>query len=182
MKAVFLDRDGVINRNPGDKKYVTGWKKFRFLPGVKRAIAEFRRHNYKVFIVSNQAGVGKGIFTTKSLESISANMLEAIRKAGGDIEGIHYCIHRRQQNCGCRKPKAGLFRRVARRYRINLKRTFFIGDTIRDVQAARNAGCRSIMVLSGKEKLKRRKDWQNKPDLVFSNLLKATKYILKKLP
>jgi len=182
MKAVFLDRDGVINRNPGDKKYIISWKKFRFLPGVKLAIAEFRRHNYKVFIISNQAGVGKGIFTKKTLETISANMLGAIRAAGGDIEGIHYCIHRPKQNCGCRKPKAGQFRRVARRYRINLKRTFFIGDTIRDVQAAQNAGCRSIMVLSGKEKLKNRKDWQNKPDLVFSNLLKATKYILKKLP
>ncbi len=182
MKAVFLDRDGVINRNPGDKQYVTSWKKFTFLPGAKRAIAEFHRHNYKVFIVSNQAGVGKGIFTKKSLELISANMLGAIRKAGGDIEGIHYCIHRPKQGCGCRKPKAAIFKRVARSYRINLKRTFFIGDTIRDIQAAENAGCRSILVLSGKEKLKRRLDWQNKPDLVFSNLLKATKYILKKLP
>ena len=180
MKAVFLDRDGVINRNPGDKKYVTDWKKFSFLPGVKQAIAEFKRHNYKVFIVSNQAGVGKGIFTKKALEIISANMLGAIRASGGDIEGIYYCIHRPKQNCGCRKPKAGQFRRVARIYRINLKKTFFIGDTIRDVQAARNAGCRSILVLSGREKLKRRLDWQNKPDLVFSNLLKATKYILQK--
>jgi len=180
MKAVFLDRDGVINRNPGDKEYVTSWKKFSFLPGVKRAIAKFRRHGYKVFIISNQAGVGKGIFTKKSLWLISANMLDEIRKAGGDIEGIHYCIHRPNQNCRCRKPKAAIFRRVARRYRINLARTFFIGDTIRDVQAAENAGCRSILVLSGREKLKRRLDWQNKPDLVFSNLLKATKYILRK--
>jgi len=180
MKAIFLDRDGVINKNPGDKKYVTRWGNFSFLPGAKKAIANLYKNNYKIFIVSNQAGVGKGIFSKKSLGIITEKMLRQIRKNAGDINGVNYCIHRPQARCLCRKPKAGSIKRIARRYRIRLKAAFLVGDTIRDVQTARNAGCRSILVLSGKEKLKNRKHWQYQPDLVFRNLLEASKYILRK--
>ena len=178
MIAVFLDRDGVINKYPGDKKYVTSQKKFRFLPNAKRAIARLHKNNFSLFVVSNQAGVGRGIYSQKTLDSSTSNMLSEIEKAGGKIEAVYYCTHRKQVNCPCRKPKAGLIDLARKKYPINLKKSFFIGDTIRDVNTAKAAGCKSILVLSGREKLKNQNSWEIRPDLVFKNLLKAADFIL----
>ena len=179
MKAVFLDRDGVINKYPGDKKYVTSLREFRFLPKAKEGIAKLYKNNYKLFVASNQAGVGKGLYSRKALEEITKNMLSEVQRAGGDIEEVYYCTHRKEENCSCRKPKSGLIEQAVKKYPINLKKTFFVGDTIRDVNTARAAGCKSILVLSGKEKLKNSENWQAKPDFVFKNLLEAAKFILK---
>jgi histidinol-phosphate phosphatase family protein len=178
MKVVFLDRDGVINRYPGDKKYVTSLKGFRFLPRAKKAIARLHKHGFKIFVISNQAGVGKGIFTPKSLDSITKKMLEAIEEAGGRIDAVYYCTHRKEQNCSCRKPKTGLMDIAKREHFIQVKNSFFIGDTIRDINTARQAGCKSILVLSGKEKLSNRKNWEIQPDFVFKDLYEATEFIL----
>ncbi len=179
MKAVFLDRDGVINRYPGDTRYVTTWKEFRFLPQAKKAIAKLHKNYFKVFIISNQAGVGKGLFTQERLDSISRKMLEEIERSGGKIEAVFYCTHRQEENCPCRKPKAGMIEMIKKNYRFGVKNSFFIGDTIRDVHTAKTAGCKSILVLSGKEKLSRRKNWEASPDFVFKGLYEAAEFILK---
>ena len=179
MKAVFLDRDGVINRYPGDTKYVTSWREFRFLPKAKKAIAKLHKNKFKIFVISNQAGVNKGIFSQKTLDFITKNMLREIEKYQGKIDGVYYCTHRQEENCSCRKPKAGLIHLAKKRYRINLKNSFFIGDTIRDVKTAKAAGCKSMLVLSGKEKLSNRKNWEIQPDCVFGNLYAAAEFILK---
>jgi len=178
MKAVFLDRDGVINRYPGDKKYVTDCKGFRLLPGVKRAIAELHRNGFRIFVISNQAGVGKGIFSQRALDAITSKMLCAIEGAGGRIEAVYYCIHRKEENCPCRKPKAGMIDIAKKGRSIKTKGSFFVGDTIRDVHTARQAGCKSILVLSGKEKFSNRKNWEIQPDFVFKDLYRATKFII----
>jgi histidinol-phosphate phosphatase family protein len=180
MRAIFLDRDGVINKYPGDKKYVTSQKGFRFLPNAKKAIAGLYKHDFKLFIISNQAGVGKGLFSQKTLDSITEHMLSGIRKSGGKIEAVYYCTHREEQNCPCRKPRAGSIEKIRKEYPINIKKSFFIGDTIRDVNTAKAAGCQSILVLSGKEKLKNRNNWQTKPDFLFKSLQEAAEFILKK--
>lgn len=179
MKIIFLDRDGVINKYPGDKNYVTTLKGFRFLPKSKAAIAKLYRKGFKLVIASNQAGVGKGIFTKKALDMITAKMLKGIRKAGGDIHEVSYCTHRPQDGCFCRKPRPGMIKTAHKKYRMNIKDSFFIGDTIRDVNTAKAAGCKSILVLSGKEKLSNRKNWGSKPDHVFKNLYQAAQFILK---
>jgi D-glycero-D-manno-heptose 1,7-bisphosphate phosphatase len=178
FKAIFLDRDGVINRYPGDKKYVTRWEDFRFLPKAKKAIAKLHKNRFKIFIISNQAGVSKGIFTKRSLDFITRNMLREITKAKGKIDAVFYCIHHPDENCACRKPKAGLIDIARRKYPIDLKKSFFIGDTMRDIHTAQAAGCKSILVLSGKEKWTNRKNWQVLPDFVFSSLYQATEFIL----
>ncbi|MCK9604276.1 MAG: HAD family hydrolase [Candidatus Omnitrophica bacterium] len=180
MRAIFLDRDGVINTYPGDKNYVTAPERFRFLPNSKKAIARLHKNKFKIFVISNQAGVGKGIFSQEALDSITKRMLAAIKISGGKIDGVYYCIHRPQENCPCRKPKTGLIDKVKNKYPINLKNSYFIGDTIPDVYTARAAGCKSILVLSGKEKLQNRKNWEAQPDFIFSNLYEASKFILKK--
>ncbi|MEW6101130.1 MAG: HAD family hydrolase [Candidatus Omnitrophota bacterium] len=179
MKVVFLDRDGVINKYPGDTKYVTSLKEFKFLPQVKKAISKLYKRGFKIFIISNQAGVGKGIFSQAALNRITKEMLKKIIAAGGRIEGVYYCTHRKEDNCSCRKPRAGLIEKVKKGYSFDLKKAFFIGDTIRDVSTARLAGCKSILVLSGKEKLSNRKNWQLQPDFVFRNLLEAAGFLIK---
>lgn len=177
MRIVFLDRDGVINRYPGDRLYVTSLGKFRFLPWVKRAITLMSKNGYKIFIASNQAGVGKGTYAQKTLDAITARMLNDIRIAGGRIDKVYYCTHRKEANCLCRKPKPGLLKKAAREFKFNLKSAYFIGDTIRDVLTARAAGCKSILVLTGKEKLANQSNWGAKPDFVFKDLLAAAKFL-----
>lgn len=179
MKAIFLDRDGVINRYPGDKKYVMSWRGFKFLPRVKIAIAKLTRGNFKLFLVSNQAGIGKGVYAQSTLELITKRMLDELKKSGGHIQEVYYCTHHPRLNCPCRKPKAGLISLAKRKYPINLKESFFIGDTIRDIHTAKTAGCKSILVLSGKEKLSNRENWEIQPDFIFKDLFAAANFILK---
>ena len=178
MKVVFLDRDGVINKYPGDKLYVTSVQKFSFLPGAKKAIAGLAKVGFKIFIASNQAGVGRGIYAKRTLEAITAKMLAEIEKAGGKIAKVYYCIHRKDARCSCRKPKPGLLKKAAKEFNLSLKRSYFIGDTIRDVITADNAGCKSILVLSGREKLANQKNWEAQPDFIFKNLNAAASYLI----
>ncbi|MCX5695257.1 MAG: D-glycero-beta-D-manno-heptose 1,7-bisphosphate 7-phosphatase [Candidatus Omnitrophica bacterium] len=178
MKVVFLDRDGVINKYPGDKLYVTSLKKFCFLPGAKKAIAKLTKAGFKIFIASNQAGIGRGIYAKRTLAAITAKMLSGIEKAGGKITKVYYCIHRKDEGCLCRKPKPGLLKKASKEFKFSLKNSYFIGDTIRDVLTAHAAGCKSILVLNGKEKLVNQKNWEAKPDFVFKDLLEVAKFLI----
>ena len=175
--AVFLDRDGVINRYPGDTKYVTNWKEFRFLPNAKKAIALLTGKKYPIFVISNQAGVSKGIYSQDTLNDITSRMLKALEKSGAKINAVLYCTHRDEDHCPCRKPKAGLIKLAVKDKKIDLKDSFFIGDTIRDVHTAKAAGCKSILVFSGAEKPSNRYNWQTHPDFTFKNLYAAAKFI-----
>ena len=177
MKSVFLDRDGVINKYPGDRLYVTSLKKFRFLPHAKKAIALLGEKGFKVFVASNQAGVGKGTYSQKTLDLITLKMLKDIEKADGRVTKVYYCTHLKEARCACRKPKAGLLKQAAREFKFSLKGAYFIGDTIRDVLTAHAAGCKSILVLTGKDKLANQKNWEAKPDFIFKHLLAAAKFL-----
>lgn len=178
-RMVFLDRDGVINREPGEALYVTSWAKFKFLPRAKKAISELYKNNFRIFVISNQAGVGKGLYSRKTLNFITKKMFSEIKKSGGQIEDAYYCIHRKEENCSCRKPKAGLIEKAKKDYSLKVKGSFFIGDTINDVDTARAAGVKSILVLSGKEKMANRMTWKSKPDFIFPDLFAAVQFILK---
>jgi len=180
MKAIFLDRDGVINKYPGDTKYVNNLDDFRFLPRAKKAIACLSKAGFGIFVISNQAGVGKGIFSQKTLDLITSRMLKRIAEFGGKIDAVYYCTHRKEEDCLCRKPRAGLLHIAKKEYpTINFKRSFFIGDTMRDMHTAKAAGCSSILVLCGKEKLSNRSNWDTGPDFIFKNLWEAANFIIK---
>lgn len=184
MKAIFLDRDGVINQHPGDLKYVDSWKKFKFLKGVKSALKELSQNGYLLFIASNQAGVSKGVYSQDTLDKITVKMLGELQKTGALFQAVYYCIHKKEENCGCRKPKPGLIKKAieeAREFGIQIeaKKSYFIGDTQRDIQAGKNAGLKTILVFSGKEKAGGQKNWKIKPDIYVKNLSAATKLILK---
>ena len=179
MKFLFLDRDGVINKYPGDRLYVTSLKKFRFLPQAKKAIGLLTKKGFKIFVASNQAGIGKGVYARKTLDAITAKMLQDIEHAGGRITKVYYCTHHKEAGCACRKPKPGLLKQAAREFKFSLKGVYFIGDSIRDVLTAQAAGCKSILVLTGKEKPANRKHWEAKPDLIFKDLLAAAKFLTR---
>jgi len=180
MKIVFLDRDGVINKYPGDRQYVTSLRKFKFLPRAKKAIALLTKKGFKIFVASNQAGIGGGIYSQRTLDRITAKMLAEIDKAGGKITKVYYCIHRKDAGCLCRKPKPGMLKRCAKEFKFKLKGTYFIGDTMRDIFTAHAAKAKSILVLAGKEKKANQKNWEVRPDFVFKDLLAAAKFLTLK--
>jgi len=177
MKVVFLDRDGVINEYPGDTKYVNNWGEFKFIPGSIKGIKKLNTCGFKLYIISNQAGVSKGLYTQENLEEIDENMLKELKAQGAEIKGIYYCTHLTTENCDCRKPKTGLLKQAIANLGTNLEISFFIGDSFRDMEAARCFGAKSILVLSGKEKESRRDQWEFEPDYVFDNLQVAADYL-----
>ncbi len=184
MKAIFLDRDGVINRHPGDFKYVTSWKKFKFLKGVKSALRGLFQEGYLLFVISNQAGVSKGVYSQKTLDEITAKMLCQLQKANALFQAVYYCVHKKEENCGCRKPKPGLIKKAIKEakefgIKINPKESYFVGDTQRDIEAGNSAGLKTILVFSGKEKPGGQRDWKIKPDFYAKDILAAAKIILK---
>lgn len=181
MKVIFLDRDGVINKYPGDRLYVTSLRKFRFLPGVKKAIALLSRSGFKIFIVSNQAGVGRGIYSQRTLDAITFKMISGIEDAGGKITRVYYCTHRKEAGCRCRKPKPGMLKKAAKEFAFSLKGAYFVGDTIRDLLTARAAGVKSILVLTGRERLKNKNNWEVSPNYLFKNLMEAAKFLKRKV-
>ena len=178
---VFLDRDGVINKYPGHFQYVSSSEDFKFLSGAKKALKRLCDAGYKIFVISNQAGVKKGLYSQKTLDSITDNMLKSLKRFGVNITGVYYCTHIDADNCPCRKPKAGLIQKALREHKIpksSLKKAFIVGDSIRDVQTGKNAGCRTILVLSGKENMNEKSSWPEKPDYIAHDLSMAVDIIL----
>ena len=147
MFTVFLDRDGVINRNRAD--YVKQWSEFRFLPGARRAIAGMTRAGYRLFIITNQACIGKGLVARSALDEMHGRMLREIERAGGHVEAVLYCPHRSDEGCDCRKPAPGLLHRAQDEYGVDLGRAVVIGDSLTDMSAATAAGVPGILVFSG---------------------------------
>ncbi len=146
MKVLFLDRDGVINRFPGNGKYVTKLKEFHFVPGSLDALRILTNEGYSIFVISNQAGVAKGIYTSKKLEHINRNMLRDVRAMGGRIKRTFYCMHFSHAGCECRKPRPGLIIQAAREMDLDVNTSFMIGDQISDIVAGSLAGCRTILL------------------------------------
>lgn len=182
MRTIFIDRDGVINKDPGGwtrYNYVTEWKDFNFIPGALEALKILKKKGIKVIVASNQGGVNKGYYTREALNEINNLMLEKIKKHGGEIEEVFYCIHRDEDNCGCRKPKPGMLETAAKKYGIDPKTTYFIGDAPKDILAGKKIGCKTILVLSGKSSRKDIESWEDMPDYVFADLLEAVKWLTK---
>lgn len=176
MNFIFIDRDGVINKDPGGWTkvgYVTEWKDFLFVPGTLEALKILKKKGIKVIVASNQGGVNKGIYTQEQLNKVNDLMLKEIKKNGAEVEEVFYCVHKDEDNCDCRKPKPGMLEEAAKKYGVDLEKTYFIGDDKKDIGAGKRAGCKTVLVLSGKSKREDVKDWPEKPDHIFKDLLEA---------
>jgi len=176
-KVIFLDRDGVVNEFPGEGRYVTNLREFNLFAGSVEGIRKFNEKNFKVFIISNQAGISKGLYTHQDLELMNKTLLKSLDSQGASIDGVFYCTHNSQDNCDCRKPKTGLLKRAMSLLSDESDVSFFIGDSFIDMKTARNFGAKPVLVLSGKEKISNRDSWEFEPDYIFDNLLLAAHYI-----
>jgi D-glycero-D-manno-heptose 1,7-bisphosphate phosphatase len=148
MQLVILDRDGVINEDSDD--FIRSPEEWRPIPGSLEAIARLHRTGWRVVVATNQSGVARGEFDLDTLMRIHEKMHRAVREAGGLIDAVFFCPHGPDDNCACRKPKPGLFHEIAQRLHIELKGVPAIGDSLRDLQAARAAGARPLLVKTGK--------------------------------
>lgn len=148
MRAVFLDRDGVINENRAD--HVKCWGEFRFLPGAPEAIARLTRAGVPVFIITNQAIVNRGVVSCKVVEAINRQMVRELERKGAKVAGVAYCPHRPDEQCTCRKPEPGLLHQLAQQHGVRLQEAVLIGDARTDIEAGRAAGCETILVLTGR--------------------------------
>lgn len=146
VQFVFLDRDGVINRKPPEGSYVGHRSEFHLLPGVVPAIAALNRSGKRVFVISNQRGVALGLYTAADVNALH-NWLQGHLAANfAHIDGFYYCPHDKAE-CDCRKPKTGLFQQAQSDFpEISAGRSLVIGDSISDIEAARNFGCASIFI------------------------------------
>jgi histidinol-phosphate phosphatase family protein len=147
VAAVFLDRDGVIIREL--PRYVLRSEDVEILPGAVEAIARLGRAGYPVIVVTNQSPVGRGLLTVEGLEAVHAHLRDLVRQGGGEITAFLVCPHLPDARCECRKPRPGLVLQASRRLGIDLRSSFLVGDQRVDIEAAKAAGCRSVLVLSG---------------------------------
>ena len=143
-KAVFLDRDGVINQKL-ENDYVKSWKEFHFLPGVMEAIRAINDKGYLVIVVTNQRGIARGLMTEEDLQEIHRKMYKELQKHGAHIDDIFYCPHDILENCTCRKPKPGMLIEAQRKWSIDLTKSYIIGDSQSDIEAGQKVGCRGIL-------------------------------------
>ncbi len=146
-KLIVLDRDGVINEDSTD--YIKTADEWRPLPGSLDAIAALCDAGFRVIVVSDQSGIGRGLFSEADLTGIHRKMTEAAEAAGGEIAAIYYCPHHPDDECDCRKPRTGMLDRIATDLAVSLNGVPLVGDKAADMELARRAGARPILVLTG---------------------------------
>lgn len=186
--AIFLDRDGTINEEVG---YLDSLEKLRIIPAAFEAIRLINQSSRKAIVVTNQAGVARGLFGEDLVETIHAALREALRLRGAFIDSFCYCPHHPteglppyRQNCDCRKPAPGLFLRAAREWNLDLSESWMIGDRYNDMEAAHRAGARGILVKTGygMEALAGKgpdtETPAGNPDLIADDILEAVRLIL----
>ncbi|MDR2787931.1 MAG: D-glycero-beta-D-manno-heptose 1,7-bisphosphate 7-phosphatase [Candidatus Accumulibacter sp.] len=177
MRLIILDRDGVINFD--SDHFIKSPAEWKPIPGSLEAIARLTQAGYRVVIASNQSGIDRGLFDMDTLNAIHNKMHQAVNVAGGRIDAIFYCPHSSESNCDCRKPKPGMFERIAARFNVDLTETHAVGDSLRDLQAAATAGARPVLVLSGYGKNTQKEGNLPENTLVFENLAAVVEHLLK---
>jgi len=163
--AVLLDRDGVLNVDLDTS--VLSTDQLFLVPESAEAVALMKHLGFLVIVVTNQACVGRGELSRVELNRIHDQLVSEVRRAGGGLDGFFVCTHAESDRCECRKPKPGLLLEAGRTHHLSLPRTWLVGDDLRDVDAARNAGARPALVRTGK-------GWNLQPPpgvAVFSNLM-----------
>jgi len=164
--TVILDRDGVLNRKMPAADYVRSWKDWEWLPGAREAVAMLKSAGFRIIIISNQAGIARGLMSTDDLTEIHHRMRADLREADGDIDAVYFCPHGWDEGCECRKPNPGLIFAAQRDFSLDLSRTLFIGDDERDEQAAKAAGCPSVRVTDDVRLIDYARKMLNQPETV----------------
>ena len=158
-KVAFLDRDGIINELAPASGYVRSWHEFRFKDGALDMLAALREAGYRLAVVTNQQGVGKGLVDAEALRRMHERMCAEARRRGAGIDAVFVCPHLASAGCGCRKPKPGLIHRALHTlgYPVDLERSWMLGDAPSDVQAGRRAGLRTLLVGASPDQIRQAK-------------------------
>jgi D-glycero-D-manno-heptose 1,7-bisphosphate phosphatase len=180
-----MDRDGTISEEVG---YINHPSRFRLFSYTAEAIKLLNENDWLAIVITNQAGVARGYFTEEMIQAVHADMTAELTRQGGKIDAIYYCAHHPSVgeppyrfDCDCRKPKPGLISRAAQEFSVDLGQSWMVGDRYSDIELARNAGVKSMFVLSGYgrgEWEHQRASWTQQPDLVADNLLEAVHAIV----
>ena len=175
-KLVILDRDGVINFDSA--QFIKSPEEWKAIPGSLEAIARLSQNGYRVVVATNQSGVGRGLFDMDTLNRIHKKMHKEATALGGQIDAIFYCPHAADSKCECRKPRPGMFKRISETLNIDLRGVPTVGDSLRDLQAGAAAGCRPLLVLTGKGEKTQAEGNLPEGTLIFADLSAAVNHIL----
>ena len=185
--AIFMDRDGTVSDEVG---YVNHIDRYRLLPRSAAAIRRINEAGYLSFVVTNQAGVARGLFDEALILKVHETLNRWLSESGARLDGIYYCPHHPKEgqppwrlDCDCRKPKPGLLLRAAREHDVDLSASYMIGDTVLDIEAARNVGATGVLVLTGygKGDLNFRMAQRGlQPAFIAADLLDAVDWILER--
>ncbi|MDD2431403.1 MAG: HAD family hydrolase [Firmicutes bacterium] len=170
MRAVFLDRDGVLNKSNGRPPNTP--EELDLLPRVAEAISKLKEADFLIFVVTNQGGVGLGYMTKKALDEIHNRLILEVESGGGVIDEIKACIHKPRAGCMCRKPKPGMIFELAKKYNVDLSKSYMIGDREPDIDAGEAANLKTIFIGT-------KLDAPKNADHVERDLWEATQWILE---
>jgi len=171
-KAIFFDRDGTLVDDPG---YVHKIEDFKLLPKTIEALKNLK--DFKFFIITNQSGIGRGYYTINDFEKFNKHLIKVLKEDNINIEETFVCPHHPDEVCDCRKPNIKFIKEAEKRFDLDLKKSWVIGDHPHDIELGKNAGCKTVYVLTGHGK-KHVNDLKIKPDFIAQDLLEAAKYIL----
>lgn len=175
-KILLIDRDGVINEKAPRGEYVSEWKDFRFIEDNVEGMKLFSEAGYSFIIISNQAGIGRGMVSASAVDSINSKMKERLEKEDIKVLAVYVCPHHWEDKCFCRKPGPGLFFKASSDFKLRLDKTYYIGDDPRDCQAAFEAGCGCVYT-GNKEELQKLAEHE-RPDITANNLKEAAQSLL----
>ena len=175
-KAIFLDRDGVINK---EVNYLSDPDDFKFIEGSIDALKILKKKGYILIVITNQAGIARGYFTEEKLAQIHGKMTNTLKQHNINLDATYYCPHHPDitGECTCRKPNIGMLLKAKEKFNIDLKRSYMIGDTLNDIQTGYNAHCKTVLVLTGYGMDEKSKISTIKPDYIYNNLLDFAKNI-----
>jgi D-glycero-D-manno-heptose 1,7-bisphosphate phosphatase len=179
QKLIIIDRDGVINFD--SDAYIKSVEEWQPIPGSLEAMALLHQAGYLVAIATNQSGIARGLFSLEELKAMHHKMECLLEQLGGRIDALAYCPHGSDDQCQCRKPKPGLLHNISKQLGLNLNKAYFIGDSFKDIEAARAVNAQPILVRTGKGE----RTLLEHPELikeigVYNNLLEFTQNLLKK--
>jgi len=147
-RLVILGRDGILNVYRED--HVKSPDEWQPVPGALEAVARLNHAGWHTVVATNQAGIGRGMIDMASVNAVHLHMMQRLAAVGGRVDAVFFCPHTPEEDCDCRKPKPGLMRQIALRYGIDLRTVPMVCDTVRDLHAARSAGCEPHLVRSGR--------------------------------